>query len=240
MYIDLTLTANQTIPVTLTDKTAIVIDVLRATSTIVTALAHGCHAIIPVTTTQEALQKAATANQKKTLLGGEGHGNIPPGFHLGNSPREYAPSIVTGKTIIFTTTNGTKAITNSRPAQQILISSLLNAQATAYYALEAKRDLQIICAGTRGKFSLEDTLAAGLIIRHIIQKSIPHPHLSDLARMAYHLYITYHNHLLYPLQNSTNGRNLTKLGFRHDIRYCAQVDKYQLVPIYKDGIITAQ
>lgn len=239
MNIDVTLTASLTNPTRLSGKTAVVIDTLRATSTIVTALANGCHSIIPVFSTENAILTAKNYNPDKILLGGETKGIPPQGFHLGNSPLEYTEEKVNNKTIIFTTTNGTKAIQKSTPAQQIIITSLLNVKATANRIVKTThQDLHIICAGTKNKFSLEDTLTAGLLIQHI-KKIHPKINLTDVARTAYHIYLTYHNNLLYPLQKSTNGRNLTKLGFCKDIQYCAQVNKYDLVPQYYGGVITA-
>lgn len=236
MKIDVLLTAENACPDQVHGKTAVVIDILRATSTIVTALANGCHSILPVASPETALSLAEISDQNNLLLGGERKGLPPQGFHLGNSPREYTKTVVRNKKIIFTTTNGTKAIKKASTAREIILASILNMQAAATRVQEKAHHLVIICAGTRGKFALEDTIAAGLLISTILKKN-PGTVLSDIAKTAYHFYLNYHNSILYPLQNSINGRRLIKMGLTKDVLFCAQENKFNIVPQYMDGVI---
>lgn len=141
-------------------KTAIIIDVLRATSTIVTAIAAGASCIIPAETVME----ARALQRPGDLLGGERFCRKIAGFDVGNSPEEYTEQAVAGKRIILTTTNGTRAIHKSMRADHVLTASLLNAEACARAAIELRRDVVILCAGSHDEFAIEDGLCAALYL----------------------------------------------------------------------------
>lgn len=241
---------------------AIVFDVLRATTTIVTALANGCRYIIPVTEIDEAFSLQA-ADPENLLLGGERNAVKIPGFQLSNSPLEYQPDTISGKAIILTTTNGTRAIKAAAQAETVLMACLLNATAAAREAFAAGRDVTLVCAGTRGEFSLEDTLAAGFVIRELARlhgsstdqaaplsdQGIPvyaaeEPLtaqndliLNDLSRAALRLAEIYQENPLNILYDSLHGQKLAQLGLTHDLHYCATLDFYRLVPVFLDGKI---
>ncbi|OAT80363.1 2-phosphosulfolactate phosphatase [Desulfotomaculum copahuensis] len=176
MKIDVVFTAGAIAPEELAGRTAVVFDVLRATSTIVTALANGCRAVVPVVDVDEAGRVAERLGQDAAdgleshgvLLAGERDGAKLPGFPHGNSPLEFGPEVIAGKTLVLTTTNGTRAIHGAAPAAAIYAGSLLNARAAAAAALAAGRDVTLVCAGTRERFSLEDTAAAGFVLMELL------------------------------------------------------------------------
>ncbi|GAF76209.1 unnamed protein product, partial [marine sediment metagenome] len=148
----------------LAGKLVVIIDVLRASSTIITALANGCRGFIPILSPNQAKKKAQQFEKERVLLGGEREGTKIEGFDLGNSPREYKREAVKEKTIIFSTTNGIKTLEMVKSAYEIIIGSFLNLQAVCNYCTNYQGDILIICAGRDGKFSLEDTACAGMII----------------------------------------------------------------------------
>ncbi|MBS4024049.1 MAG: 2-phosphosulfolactate phosphatase [Clostridia bacterium] len=212
-------------------KTVVAIDVLRATSTIVTALANGAKEVIPVETTEKAFLKASKLSPESFLLGGEKYCQKIEGFHLGNSPKEYSPDMVRGKKIVFTSTNGAQTITASLNANKLVIGSLLNGKAVACELKNSNLDLVIACAGTREEFSLEDTFAAGMIIFHLLQfKSC---HLNDLGYFSYKFFCDNKQDGPKLFYQSKAGRTLLELGLESDIRYCAQMNVSSVVPSWK-------
>jgi 2-phosphosulfolactate phosphatase len=219
----------------LTEKIVVAVDVLRATSTIVTALTHGAKEVIPVETPERALLEASKHPPETFLLGGEQYCQKIAGFHLGNSPKEYSPEMVKGKKIIFTSSNGALAIAASTAAKRLIIGSLLNGKAAACELKHSNSDLVIACAGTRGEFSLEDTFAAGMIIFHLLQfKSC---HLNDLAYFSHKFFCDNKQDVLKLLSQSKSGQNLLRLSLESDIRYCAQMNVFATVPFWKENAI---
>jgi len=217
------------------NKVVIVVDVLRATTTITAALAAGCLEVIPVLTPEEAIEMRERLEDERVLLGGERNTLKIPGFDLGNSPLEYTPEVVAGKRIILTTTNGTRAISRAAHGRQVLIGAMINAPAVARVAAMAKTDITIICAGTREHFSLEDFLAAGLIVDwHGRYGDFT---LRDGARVAREYYGFYRNDAITAMKASFHGQQLMELGFETDIDYCSQIGLVDIVPVYKGGII---
>lgn len=256
MKAELVLTANEINPEQLTGRTAVVFDILRATSTIVTALANGCRAVVPVITVEEAL---SYPRDEDIILGGERNSLLIPGFHHGNSPLEYTPGIVKGKILVLTTTNGTRAIRGAAEGTgQVLIGSLLNAGGVARELLRLGQDAVLVCAGTRGKFSLEDTVAAGMVILELCkltgggnkleitelgqkQKTMAENHIllqSDLAVAAYRLALIYREEPLNILYHSLHGQKLAGMGLSADLAWCARLNHFDLAPVYSEGIIT--
>ncbi|CCO09134.1 2-phosphosulfolactate phosphatase [Desulforamulus hydrothermalis] len=265
MEISLIPTAEQISRESLINKSAVMFDILRASSTVCTALANGCQAVLPVSEVADALALAQSLPEQTCLLGGERGAVRLPGFHLGNSPSEYTRPVVQGKTIILTTTNGTRAIRLAAAGSGlVIIGSLLNVTATARALVAAGRDVALVCAGTRGQFSLEDTLAAGLVIRQLL-KLLPSgeatapaaapasdgPYaeerplykgrplvLTDAAMAALRLAEYYSANPLQALHDSLHGQKLVQLGLASDLAYCAQVDLLEVVPVYRQGKIT--
>lgn len=146
-------------------KIAVVIDVLRATSVITTALYNGASEVVTTVEIEEALNY----RDKNSILGGERKALKIDGFDLSNSPCEYRKEIVAGKRVILTTTNGTRTINKSIKAESILIGCMLNGKAIAKKIVECNRDTCIVCAGTKGRFSLDDFICAGKILNDIVE-----------------------------------------------------------------------
>jgi 2-phosphosulfolactate phosphatase len=213
-------------------KTVIVIDVLRATSTMITALARGCSDIVPV----ETVLRAKELQRDGDLLGGERFCKKIPGFDLGNSPLEYLDADIAGKRIIMTTTNGTRGIQKACKAEHILAGSLLNGRACAGAAFDFRRDIVIVCAGTQDVFSLEDGLCAGQIIEELKmlhgEKSF---NVNDFGIAMHNSFLHVQSNLTEALFHCWNGNRLNKLGFGSDIRYCSQINVSEIVPIMDRG-----
>lgn len=223
----------------LEDKLVIVIDVLRATSTMVTALANGCQALIPVLTPEEALEKRMEI--PGALLGGERRAMRIEGFDLGNSPFDYAPEKVGGKRVIMTTTNGTRAIRAAAEAKAVWMASFLNLESVveAIYRLKQKVMLEgivIFCAGTEDRFDLPDTLCAGMLIDALG----PDHQLNDLGEAALRLYQISKHNLLETIEQSDHGRRLLELGFKKDVIYCSTANILPIVPVLVNGEVTWQ
>ncbi|HHV59569.1 MAG TPA: 2-phosphosulfolactate phosphatase [Clostridiaceae bacterium] len=234
MKVDLFATPSGIQEAFLKERTAVVIDVLRATSTITTALYNGCSKVIPVVDIEEALSIAKNYDPGTFLLGGERFAQKIEGFHLSNSPREYTRDAVEGKTIIFTTTNGTKAIRKASEARDIVIASFLNVTRVCDYIKEKGQDLAIICAGTDGRFSLEDILAAGAIASQL--KNELDVKLDDLGLAGCFMYEKNRDNLAGILRNTLHYSRLVGLGFDKDIEVCLSLDTSPVVPVYRDGV----
>lgn len=220
-------------------KTVIVIDVLRATSTMLTALANGCRQIIPV----ETVNQAKASHSEGTLLGGERFCKKIPGFDLGNSPLEYTTDVVSSKTLIFTTTNGTRAIQKAGKASHILIGALLNAKACASMAASFHEEIVIICSGTQDVFALEDGLCAGAIIDELTRRDQTDASpsaaltLNDFGLSMLYAYRNVQDRLEDALLASSNGKRLGKIGFKNDLIYCAQMNLFDFSPLVRGGKI---
>lgn len=214
-------------------KTALVIDVLRATSNMVTGLSAGCRAFVPVETVQQAKQIHAAGD----LLGGERSCNKIPGFHLGNSPLEYTRDAVDGKRIVMTTTNGTRAVQKSQKAQHVLACSLLNARACAKAALDLGRDVIVVCAGTQDQFALEDGLGAGAVVKEIRGLAKTEPQVNDFGIAMESCFLQFGDMLQETLQQTATGKRLAKLGYSNDVGFCSRLNIFELVPVLKEGVL---
>jgi 2-phosphosulfolactate phosphatase len=225
----------------------VVFDILRATSTLVTALAHGAAAVVPVATVAEA--RVWRKKHPELLLAGERNGlriraETPEetDFDLGNSPREFTPEAVRGKTIVTTTTNGTRALRACLGARTVLAGSFLNLAATAR-ALRAAAPTAVllVCSGTGEQAALEDVLAAGALVG-LIEDDFAGGRIGDAALMARELYLQFGEDLAGAMRFSANGRRLLAMPeLREDVNYCLQRDVSNLVAVMgKDGIIRSQ
>lgn len=223
-------------PIALSQRVVIVIDVLRATSVIVKALSEGAAEIIPVATIEEAFQKAKTFPQGTTLLGGERNSRRIEGFDLGNSPREYIPERIKGKRIILTTTNGTKAFDLVSSGKEVLAACFFNLRAIAEHCLSLEEDLLIFTSGDEGNFSLEDAVCGGMFIEKMVEEK-ESIRLTDAAVAARILYEKFKENLVEVFYSSHHGRDLVGKGFEEDLLYCAQTDIYEVVPIFRGGVI---
>ena len=216
----------------------VMIDVLRASSTIVHACANGIERIIPVCQVEDATRLAPTLEKKKTLLGGEREGRKIEGFDLGNSPLEYASKAVKGKTLIFSTTNGTVAIAQSAAAKEIVVGCFLNLGAVVTYLLSLRpKKVAILCAGNQGQLALEDFVCGGLMVRRLSDGYRGKLVLNDGAVSAGALADTMTD-IGEVVRNSAHGRRLADLGFQDDLEFCSRIDKYGTVPVVIDGRIS--
>lgn len=212
-------------------SSVVVIDVLRATSVITTAIHNGCREIQPVLKVEEAL----SLKNQEVLLGGERKGLKLEGFDLSNSPLEYTRERVNGKTIVFTTTNGTRAILKSKYADRILIGSMLNAKYLAQKLVEFGDDVSILCAGTAGKFSMDDFICAGKII-YEISKMIDLDK-DDFSSLAYLSYVNYKDNIFEYLSHAKHYNYLLSIGLNEDIEYCFTEDIIDTIPCFINGRI---
>jgi 2-phosphosulfolactate phosphatase len=216
---------------------AVVIDVLRASTTMITALAHGAARVVPVADVDEARRLAAEAGPA-ALLGGERGGVRIPGFDLGNSPLEYVASRVAGRTIVITTTNGTAALAAARGAREILIGAIINraAVAAALRRLAGEGEqVHLVCAGTDGCVSAEDVLAAGAILDAAgadragdVLDAAARDALAAFRRVAAGGDVP--AALVAEFRRSPGGANLVALGMEADLPAAAAIDTLPLVP----------
>ncbi len=213
----------------LSETTCVVFDVLRATSSMITALAHGATEIYPVRTIEEA--HGLKARMPAALLGGERQGDVIPGFEAGNSPLEYRER-VRGRQIITTTTNGTIALRAVERAAHVLVGAVLNVEAVANALRQAWPErVLIVCAGTFSDFALEDACAAGLLIGYLGAES-----LSDSAHAALAITRLY-SEPLSALRASRNGRVLMGTDRAADVEWCAQLSLYPVVGEMKSAVV---
>lgn len=217
----------------LCNKLVVIIDVLRATSVITTALNNGAKAVIAKIEVEEAL----ALKNEMSLLCGERKALKIEGFDLTNSPLDYKREIVEDKIIILTTTNGTKTIHRSLCAHKIIIGCMLNGKAVASYITKQNKDVVIVCAGTYGKFSLDDYICAGKIIYDVIKKSSID--LDDFAATAYMSYRDNKEAVIAFVSMASHYKYLISIGLQDDVKYCFTEDITHIVPHAKaiDGEI---
>lgn len=200
----------------------VVIDTLRASTTIIAALLAGAREVIPVEDVEQAVAAAGELGTDRTLLGGERRGLKIDGFDLGNSPLEYTAEVVEGKTILLTTTNGTRALRAASAAHTVLCGTLLNADSVARFCSELDQNVTLLCAGTNGGFSMDDAIAAGGIIDAMRARGMS-LQLDDASVAAYELFDLNRTDLRAALEATGHGKRLMELGFGDDIVYCAQL-----------------
>lgn len=234
MKVDVFLTGQSVQPGDVANRTAIVLDVFRASSTIITALQHRARSVVPVAEIGDASELSRQLDPSTFVLGGERGGIKVEHFHLGNSPLEYTPEAVSGKTVILTTTNGTLALSRARTATHLIVGGFLNAKAALAFAQEQDLPLAIICAGWRGKFSLEDTLCAGRLLDELWQHTPPSD-ASDTARAVHTLYQHDKDALTDVLTRSNHGQRLVGLGHSDDVAYCLEKDTVPVVPVFRES-----
>jgi 2-phosphosulfolactate phosphatase len=218
-------------PAALAGKTVVVIDVLRATTTVVYALAAGAVDVAPFRDADNARQLAQELGGQ-AVLGGERCGVPIPGFDLGNSPAEYTQDRVGGKTVVFTTTNGTRALERCKLAKRVLLGAFANFSAVCR-ELTGIRDIAFVCAGTDGHVTREDTLLAGAIVTELAREQPSQ--LNDQALLAADAWQTAvrlmtDRPLGMMLRDSHGGRNLIDIGQENDIQLAAQIDKFDILP----------
>lgn len=229
----------------LSQTVCVVFDVLRATTSMITALAQGAEAIHPVETIEEALRLQRA--HPESLLAGERHGlkidrrlTGSVDFDFGNSPREFTSNKVRGRKIIATTTNGTRALKASQGAQRVLPAGFINLNAVHRHLVQQRpKNLLLICSGTGEAAAYEDILAAGALC-HALQSECPiTPETSDAVRMAIWLYTSAAHRLVEALEQSQNGSRLKRIPeLAADVPICAALDTFSIVPeLATDGWI---
>jgi 2-phosphosulfolactate phosphatase len=237
--IDVAFLPHQVEPEDLRERTVIVTDVLRATTTVIAAMAHGCQRVLPQPSVESA--RDCHSRHPQAILGGERRGQIIPGFHQGNSPVEYRPENIAGKTLILATTNGTVAMERCRLAQRTLIGAMINLTAVAQQ-IPQHESVTVICSGTDGEFTSEDILFAGALIEKLIpdgqlQACLErHNQLSDRGLIALHHWLSVKRaiqegqSLVDFFRLARGGVNLVKIGLIHDLVFAANIDSHQNVP----------
>ncbi len=214
-------------------RNVVIIDVLRASTTICTALKNGAREIIPVPDIENATKISANLSSDSRLLGGERQGKRIDGFDLGNSPLEYTAERVKGKTIIFTTTNGAGAMYKCRYASLALVGTFVNVSAIVKTMKHVGGTWTILCSGRQGAFSAEDATCAGMMISQIEEST--EVETDDAGLTSVILYKNYKRSILGMLKKAAHGKYLISIGFEQDLNICADVDSVPVIPV-SDGV----
>jgi 2-phosphosulfolactate phosphatase len=203
----------------------VVIDILRATSSITYGIDNGASAIIPVANVADCL----TYSDQGFLLAAERNGEVVAGYDFGNSPFSYTREKVSGKTIVLTTTNGTKALHMARErAQQVVIGSFLNLKALCDWLKVQDRNVLLLCAGWKDQFNLEDTLFAGAVVAGL-RKDFSH--FDDSSVAAEDLYLLAKDNLRNYIAKSSHSHRLAELNIEEDVKFCLQLDLCTAIPV---------
>lgn len=218
----------------LREKSVVVIDLLRATSTMVEAIYNGAKNIFPVCDVEEAMN-LYRMHQDQSVLAGEREGLPIEGFDLGNSPQVFTREIVENKSVILTTTNGTMALHAVRNSETILLGCLRNRQATANRLVEIGQNIAFVCAGTDGRFSGDDYYCAGAIIEAVVQQ-VDVIHLSDAAQVA-KLYYREVGQDSSIIRETMHYKKMLSLGLEEDLAFCFEEDIYDCVPQMINSIV---
>ncbi len=237
MHIHVYPTHNQVPETELPAKLIVIIDVLRATSVIATALANGATKIMTTPSIEEALERKSA--NPDLLLGGERNAQKIQGFDFGNSPLEYTKAKILDKTLLLCTSNGTKAVRKALGAETIIAASFLNSDAVVDYLAKRNEDIVLICSGTNGHFSLDDGLCAGFII-HQLRKT-KEVFCSDFAEL---LALAFQNNtysLSELLKNAFHLNYLQSMGYQKDVNYCLKINYLKLIPVWdKTGFVISK
>lgn len=218
----------------LSKKTLVLIDVLRASTTICRSLSCGAKAVIPVKKPGEAAEMRYKIGVEDTVLGGERKGIKIENFTLGNSPLEYNEDAVSGKIVILTTSNGTQLYSRARHSKLVITCALVNISTVAARLAQTSDDVAILCAGEEGDFSIEDSLCGGMIIHKLRTEFNLELELNDAAALALLLYQNNSNCLAGAIADGEHGRHLAEIGFADDVSFASQIDSIPVLPVLKD------
>lgn len=228
MKVQVFLTPAEVDPAAVLEATVVVLDVVRATTSMVEALANGARAIYPTASTEEAVRLASSLGRDDTLLCGESRGLKVEGFDLGNSPGEFTRDVVEGKRLVMSTTNGTVSLTRVHEAPRVLVGAFTNLGAVAA-AVDGDPTLVLVCAGRQGRFGLDDALCAGHLLRRLTGDRV----MNDGARAVWEL-----AGVMAPdpstLAPTEAGVAVASVGLEADLLVCADVDRHQVVPELRD------
>jgi len=239
MKIDVHMTPGGLTAGDLTGRAAVVFDVLRATTTIIAAIAAGARAVIPAASSEEAVRLASNLERDGVLLAGERRSLKIEGFALGNSPREMTPEVVGGKTIVLATTNGTPALVAAQGADPVLVGAVANFGALvdrAGQALTERGELVIICAGRERQFALEDAYTAGRLVK-AVKRGRRGVELNDAATASLALVRAFEN-WTDALADTAAARQLVDAEMGEDVEFAAKQDRFDIVPQYAERRIT--
>jgi 2-phosphosulfolactate phosphatase len=239
MKLDVLLTPGELMPGDIAERTVVVIDVLRASSTIVQALAAGAKALFPVASIEEALRLANTLGRDEVLLCGERKSLPIEGFDLGNSPGEFTAGRVGGKTLVMSTTNGTGAMMAAAAASRVVVGSFLNLQAVVDELARTGAEPVFLCSGRETKFGLEDAVCAGRMAQALMDAAGPAPgwELNDGALAALALAGRFDD-LEALFAQVGAGRQIADAGLGDDLAFCARVDQHDVIPVLHDRQIS--
>jgi 2-phosphosulfolactate phosphatase len=225
MKIDTYFTVEELDPATLESATVVVVDVVRATTTMVEALANGARGIYATASTEEAVKLAQSLGREDTLLCGERKGAKVPGFDLGNSPREFTRAAVEGKRLVMSTTNGTRALTEGQHGARLLACAFTNLGAVAKAVVGVDR-LVVLCAGREGRFTLDDALCAGHLVRKV--QGDGECALNDASQAA-SAWASFRKPTRKFFETTDGGRALMEIGLGDDLDVCAEIDRHDIV-----------
>jgi 2-phosphosulfolactate phosphatase len=214
-----------------TDKMVVFIDVFRATSTIATAIHNGAKHIIPVDSVAKCIEIGEQI--PGSITAGERDGKVAEGLQYGNSPSEYPQEFIQGKTLILTTTNGTRLLYMIQDAREILSGSFLNLGATTEYLLTSRHDVLLACASWKDRFNLEDTLFAGAVAEQLIAGG--YEHNCDSTRASLALWKGAQSDLFSYIQDSSHFLRLNAYGLAEDMRYCCEINGHNTLVRFVDG-----
>jgi 2-phosphosulfolactate phosphatase len=218
-----------------TNTIVVIIDIFRATSTITAAIHNGAACVVPVASVRECIEIGnITPN---SLTAGERDGKVAEGLQYGNSPLEYPKDFIAGKTLVLTTTNGTRLLHMVEQADEIIIGSFLNLTAVTEYLRKKGQKILLGCASWKDKFNLEDTLFAGAVASRLAGE---YDINCDAARAAIHLHNAVNNgNYIDFLKDSSHYRRLSAFGLEHDMEYCVRPDLHPVLPRYNGREIVA-
>ena len=211
----------------------VVIDVLRATTAICTAFHYGIEKVIPVSTLEEAIDYKHRGDY---LVAAERQGKVVEGFEFGNSPYSYINKDLSGKTLVITTTNGTKAIHTAKKAKNVVIGSFINLDALCNYLKDQHKNILLLGSGWKNKFCLEDTICSGAIVDQLLSTG-DFISEDDSSIAAKYLYLSARENYFGYLKSSSHRRRLRDLNLNEDIKYCLNPNQTDVVPIRKDNYL---
>jgi len=238
--LDVFFTPLQVKPSDTAGRLVAIVDVLRASTTVATALGNGAKTVIPLERADEVIARSKDFARSQIILAGEQKMHPITGFDLGNSPQSFTRKAVDGKTILITTTNGTRALLGVQGARDIVIASYVNFTAVLAMmkvAASSNTDIAIVCAGDDGSFTLEDAACAGRYVR-AIPKRAGSVVANDAAAASMLIERKYGDNIEKVFKESSHGQALESAGFGDDLAAAAEVDSYAVVPIYQDRQIT--
>jgi 2-phosphosulfolactate phosphatase len=214
------------------ESIVVVIDILRATSSICVALEHGAERIVPVA----GIEEAKTYREKGFVIAAERNGEMIEGFDFGNSPFSFMGDNVKGKSIAFSTTNGTQAIDVAKRSHQVVIGSFLNLDGLCDWLIKQEKDVLCLCSGWKNRFNLEDTLFAGAVVHQLKNSGLSDTNC-DSAIAAEHLYLAAKDDMYKFLENSSHRKRLERLNIERDIEYCLTPNQTRVIPILQGEML---